>query len=219
VTESSALSVKAGQPHPRRLAAQRVERRTATPIFGLDVGWMSGLLANIGWLVQLEVGDHAVMVAGHDLTNGLVQDAPAIGDVQGGAVVAAAHQHIVDAPAPIQIRLVDGAQEVSGLEGQPGVAAVDALPAVSVAVLMLSRDLRPVQNRMLEVSGVALKSPPTITCAGSPATSSSMRRTTATACSSRSCSAHHAQELPWQATSSRPSGSGAATSAMTAPQL
>lgn len=88
----------------------------------------------LGWLPRLEVGDHAVVVARHDAAHGLVQDAPAIGNVQAGAVVAAADQQIVDAPVSVQVGLI-------------------------------------------------------------------------------------AQELPWQATRSRPSGSGAAISAMTAPQL
>ena len=70
---------------------------------------------------------------------------------------------------------------------------------------------------MLDVCGSALKSPPRIACAGRWATSSSIRRTTATACNARSRSAHHAQELPWLPTSSLPAG--LATSASTVPQL
>jgi hypothetical protein len=97
--------------------AQGPERLTATPDFG---GRSSGLLADLGRLVQLEVGDHAVVVTGHNPADGLVQDTPAIGDVQGGAVVAAAHQHTVDAPAPVEIGLVDGAQGFWGSKVSPG---------------------------------------------------------------------------------------------------
>jgi hypothetical protein len=97
--------------------AQGPERLTATPDFG---GRSSGLLADLGRLVQLEVGDHAVVVTGHNLADGLVQDTPAIGDVQGGAVVAAAHQHTVDAPARSRLGSLMALRGFWGSKVSPG---------------------------------------------------------------------------------------------------
>ena len=66
-----------------------------------------------------EIRCHAEVVAAPDPVHGLVEDALAVADVEGGAVIGAAHEHVVDPSAQLKlpVPVLGRHQRILGREG------------------------------------------------------------------------------------------------------
>src|SRR5215204_2643031 len=88
-----------------------------------------------------EVCNHAEVVTAPDPVYGLVEDALAVADVEGGAVVGAAHEHVVDPSAQLPVPVLGRHQRILGCEGLAWLVGMRAPPGVPVTDAHASQGL------------------------------------------------------------------------------